>query len=260
MALVLTLAFFSGEVVSAPRELISGHEAEAYQLYLPGSQGVPPYIWSVISGELPPGMRLDGRKGILSAERLSKAGEYTFTLQLKDAANSEPVTEELKISIKPTPTILEPLRIITDSLPEISKDKEVRLFFAIRGGRPPIHCSLTGKLPEGLTLDREICLIAGSPKESGSFKIAITVQDSGTPPEKNYKDLELPVTGGGVPWWWAVLGTLAVILIIPMYLGFRESKRCPECGKLKGKYVGNNIYVCSNCGTPYANIHGKRKL
>jgi hypothetical protein len=47
------------------------------------SGGVPPYTWSVVSGELPPGLELPRRENTISGTPTT-AGTFTFTVQVTD--------------------------------------------------------------------------------------------------------------------------------------------------------------------------------
>jgi hypothetical protein len=59
----------------------------AYSQTLSASGGTPPYVWSLSSGALPPALSL-GAAGVLSGTATTP-GTYTFTLQVKDSANSD---------------------------------------------------------------------------------------------------------------------------------------------------------------------------
>lgn len=61
-----------------------GLKDEPYLAQLGSRGGVPPYVYSVTSGELPPGLALDGVAGEISG-RAAYAGEFSFTLQSRDA-------------------------------------------------------------------------------------------------------------------------------------------------------------------------------
>jgi hypothetical protein len=56
-----------------------------FHFVLHASGGVPPYFWSVASGDLPDGINLTP-EGFLSG-RPSKAGEYGFTLKVEDSGH-----------------------------------------------------------------------------------------------------------------------------------------------------------------------------
>ncbi len=73
----------------------------------------------------------------------------------------------------------------------------------VSGGTPPLEWEITPALPEGLSLDRNIGVISGTPKGgSPSTNYRITVTDSAKPPVSSPKDLllrVLPVQNQEVP-------------------------------------------------------------
>jgi hypothetical protein len=57
-----------------------------YRAELQARVGLPPYSWTLLDGELPPGLEFDGDAGdrIAIIGRPTQAGEYSFTIQLED--------------------------------------------------------------------------------------------------------------------------------------------------------------------------------
>lgn len=60
----------------------------AYSARVSARGGVAPYTYSVVSGELPPGMAVDAGTGMLSGDDLSTAGSFTFMLRATDLMGS----------------------------------------------------------------------------------------------------------------------------------------------------------------------------
>ena len=56
-------------------------------LPLAAAGGAPPYRWTIVAGDLPPGVGLDGTSGALAGTPVT-AGLYPFTLQVADAQGS----------------------------------------------------------------------------------------------------------------------------------------------------------------------------
>ena len=50
--------------------------------YLQITGGVPPYMWTIISGSLPPGLSMDGSGNITGTPTTS--GTFSFTIQIVD--------------------------------------------------------------------------------------------------------------------------------------------------------------------------------
>jgi len=67
--------------------------------------GVPPYLWSVESGDLPHGITLN-EDGLLSG-RPAKAGDYTFTLKVEDSARPVHTVIKELIAVVGAPLLLE---------------------------------------------------------------------------------------------------------------------------------------------------------
>ena len=60
--------------------------------------GVPPYVWSVVGGELPEGVTLT-RDGLLSG-RPAKPGSYALTLKVEDSGNpAHSINKELQAAV-----------------------------------------------------------------------------------------------------------------------------------------------------------------
>jgi len=58
--------------------------ASGSNIVFTASGGTAPYLWDVVSGNLPAGLVLDGQTGTVSGTPV-KPGIYTFTLQITDA-------------------------------------------------------------------------------------------------------------------------------------------------------------------------------
>ncbi|MGB9074264.1 MAG: putative Ig domain-containing protein [Terriglobales bacterium] len=65
---------------------------------LHASGGVPPYRWSVASGDLPPGIALDAAGFLVG--RASKPGDFAFTLMVTDSAQpAHSINKELRAQV-----------------------------------------------------------------------------------------------------------------------------------------------------------------
>jgi len=237
-------------ICAAQTELMGGRQGAGYRLQLPGSGGIPPYKWTVINGQLPPGLNLNERTGMLHADVLTKAGDYRFILQLTDTGATKPVVEVVRLRVSPPVSGLEPLRIITENLPAAIVGKAFSLTIAVRGGAAPITCTIAGSIPAGLSLDSKRCLISGTPKAKGSSKFMLVVQDSQQTPARVSRELGLTIVGQGVAWWWVVLATLGTVIAFSRWRQWRLKNTCPiriaanrRCGK-PIRYTGPNKFHC----------------
>src|ERR1700704_4880061 len=92
MRLIAILILFCGVLVAQAPPLTIADEAlpaidagVEFHMILHASGGVPPYVWSVASGDLPEGVTLTP-EGLLSG-RAAKPGTSTFTLKVEDSGH-----------------------------------------------------------------------------------------------------------------------------------------------------------------------------
>jgi len=83
---------------------VAGVVGERFEFGIPASGGVLPYRFFLEEGDLPPGVELDGHKGILAGEP-ELAGTWTLKVCVKDdSAATAKTTEELQVRILEGPT------------------------------------------------------------------------------------------------------------------------------------------------------------
>ena len=153
--------------------LPEGTEGVAYQAQLQAAGGAPPYVFSVLSGELPGGLALAGDGSISGAPAAS--GEFTFTVRVTDSVQ---LTHERVFTLK---VFLRPA-IITETLPD-GRVGDAYSATLSATGRGPFSWSLSaGALPQGLSLNAQTGAITGTPVQRGDFSIGITVTDGNQPP------------------------------------------------------------------------------
>ena len=144
-----------------------------------GSGGIPPYTF-VEFGALPPGTSINS-SGLLSGTP-TKAGSYPFLIFIDDTTGAS-------VSKNYTLNIGLPGLLISQQSPlpagQINVPYSTQLT-ATGGVGPPYTWSATG-LPSGLTIANTTGLIAGIPRASGPFTIAVTVSDlSGATATQSY--------------------------------------------------------------------------
>jgi hypothetical protein len=81
--------------------LPDGTEGESYNQTLAAKNGVKPYTWSFVSGNLPPSLSLN-TAGVLSGTP-SAAGTFSFTVQVSDSTTPTPqvATQSLSLVVNP---------------------------------------------------------------------------------------------------------------------------------------------------------------
>lgn len=166
----LTLNVLPSPLSITTLTLPAGSPGVPYAAQLQAAGGVTPYSWSVLAGNLPPGLALDAATGALSGTP-SAAGAFVFTAQVQDAAqNTATRTYTVRFA--------EPLVITTSSLPEATEGQPYQLVLAASGGFPPYAFSLAGgSLPPGMALAAD-GTISGTPGASGQFTFTAHALDS----------------------------------------------------------------------------------
>ncbi|MGE5644713.1 MAG: putative Ig domain-containing protein [Acidobacteriota bacterium] len=143
----------------------------AYSATLSATGGTPPYTWSIASGTLPPGLKLDASSGAFSGTP-SEAGSFTFTVQVAD---SRGVTKSLATGI----TVEQGLSITTSTLPDATLAAFYQEPLQAAGGKTPYTWSVAGgSLPGGLSLDSRSGAISGTPTVVGSFSFSVMARDA----------------------------------------------------------------------------------
>ena len=92
---------------------------QPYVLPLAVTGGTPPYLWHLVSGELPPGCRLDAHTGKISGAPTA-AGDYHFTVAVADSG-----TPRLSAQREFTIHVIEGLTLAWQEPPQIY-GKEIR--------------------------------------------------------------------------------------------------------------------------------------
>ncbi|QHJ11706.1 Intracellular serine protease [Paraglaciecola mesophila] len=92
-------------VVINTTTIVEGEVGQPYSADLTASGGSESFTWTLVSGNLPSGLELNGQSGKLAGTP-SVAGEFTFTVEAKDSTGAQ-AHQELTLSIAPAPVITE---------------------------------------------------------------------------------------------------------------------------------------------------------
>jgi hypothetical protein len=156
--------------------LPAGKVGQTYNAMLAASGGKAPYVWSTVAGVLPGGIVLNPVTGQLSGKPTT-AGSTTFTVKVTDSSTvMQSATKSLTVTIDSTPW--NKAEILTRALPAGKKD------LAYVGQVKAMSCSspnwsvISGKLPDGLSLNAKTGLISGIPLATGDFTFTVQVTDS----------------------------------------------------------------------------------
>ena len=146
----------------------------AYSTTLQASEGTTPYSWSITAGALPAGLSLTAPTGVISGTPTT-AGTVSFTVQVRDAANST-ATKALSILVA---TTAQPPLVTTTSLPAGTSGTAYSTTVQASGGTAPYSWTVSaGGLPAGLSLGASTGVISGTPTTAGSASFTVQVKDS----------------------------------------------------------------------------------
>jgi hypothetical protein len=133
--------------------------------------------WNIIAGQLPPGLSL-GVSGTAQVSGVpTQAGSFTFTLQAKDYTIPQSATMDVTIVVDTH------LAITKATLRNGGQNQVYSDSFVAANGTPPLHWSVSGNLPTGLSLNSSTGQVTGTPSNFGGFVYSVSVNDSGSPVE-----------------------------------------------------------------------------
>jgi uncharacterized protein (TIGR03437 family) len=158
---ISSLCFFANS-------LPNGDLNSFYRQSLILSGGVAPFTWSVKSGDLPTGITIDPKSGLLSGTPTA-VGPFDFAVQVIDSTGAN-ATQSFSITINPA------LAFTTASpLPGGTAGVSYSQTFAATGGSGP-YVFTTEDPPTGLLLS-PAGVLSGAPS-AGTFTVTVTVTDS----------------------------------------------------------------------------------
>jgi CSLREA domain-containing protein len=159
-------------LVLTPSTLPGARVGTAYSQPLSATGGTAPYTYSISSGALPTGIKLNG--GVLSGTPTS-GGSFNFTVMATDAsANS--ATQAYTLAVSAATISISPA-----TLPAFTVGTAVSSSFTAGGGTAPYTYSVNGgALPQGLTLNSISGLLSGTPTQAGPYSFSVSAKDSST--------------------------------------------------------------------------------
>jgi hypothetical protein len=137
--------------------------------------------WQITGGQLPPGLSFNpGQYDVASVSGTpSQLGTYTFTIQAQDL--TMPQTATVAVTI-----VVDIHLAITKSTLKVGGQNQVFLdSFAAVNGIPPLHWSISGNMPAGLSLNSTSGQLTGTPTDFGGFPYTVSVNDSASPPSSD---------------------------------------------------------------------------
>lgn len=199
-----------------------------YDARLAAEGGQPPYVWSLTSGTLPPGLQLglDGRiAGTPTAEVRSALG-----LRVEDASGAA-ASASLTLEVEP----LRPLAITLPARVGLKLRAENRLPLTASGGVPPYAFTITaGRLPEGVELlvEEGQSFFSGVPTSTVPESVTLQVTDA------RFESVEAELT---------VLATLDGSAALPRG-GERARRDASGCSAVEGDGPGGLLLLLGLLG------------
>ncbi|TXI48178.1 MAG: autotransporter domain-containing protein [Lysobacter sp.] len=142
----------------------------AYSQTLTAGGGVSPYAFTVTAGALPTGLSLSS-SGALSGTTTA-SGTFNFTVTATDA-NGQAGSRAYTVVVA-VPTIA----LTPATLPGGTAGTAYSQTLTISGGIAPYIVTQAGALPTGIAFNAATRTFSGTPTQSGSFPISVTVTDS----------------------------------------------------------------------------------
>ena len=165
-------------ITLSPSTLPNGTIGAAYSQTIVASGGAPPYVFTVTSGTLPPGLTLTPT-GLLAGTPTT-AGTFTFTVRATDANGCfGSIAYTIVISAAPVPPPGCPVITLSPPiLPPGTVGVAYTQTITGSGGTAPYTFGVTsGTLPAGLTLTAG-GVLSGTPTTAGSSTVTIRGTDA----------------------------------------------------------------------------------
>jgi hypothetical protein len=152
-------------------------QGAAYNATLQAIGGQQPYVWTISSGSLPPGLSLSPSTGQISGTPTA-SGKAKIKFTVTDSATKQ---HHRSHTFKMAVTISSPV-VTTMSLPSGNQSQPYLAGLTVSGGVAPYAWALlSGSLPDGLTLNSSTGQITGTPSGWGTSTFMVAVIDSSTP-------------------------------------------------------------------------------
>ncbi len=165
-----TLSVPAPTIVITPATLPNTTAGLAYSQAISASGGAAPYTFTVTAGALPTGLSL-GSGGALSGSTTA-SGTFNFTVTATDV-NGQNVSQAYTVVVAVPTVTLTPA-----TLPGGTAGTAYTQVLTISGGIAPYTVTQTGALPAGITFNTGTRTFSGTPTQSGTFNISVTVTDS----------------------------------------------------------------------------------
>ncbi len=160
----------SGTLAITTTNLPSAPLGQPYNAAVVVSGGVLPYSFSIIGGNLPPGISLQANGGLSGTP--SAAGTYTFIVRVTDNFGSA-TQQSLSILVSTGGVVITNTALPNGQLGQFYTTQ----LNATNGQAPYAWAVISGSLPNGMTLTSN-GVLSGVPATGGGFEVTIRAVDS----------------------------------------------------------------------------------
>jgi hypothetical protein len=174
----ILLRIYSRLHLAGPGRLVDAVQNKAYSERLSAFGGKPPYRFTLANGSaLPPGLQLAEDGNVTGTS--GPAGSATFTVEVTDN-DSPPQVSTRQVLLKTVSEGGFNLVILTQGLPDGRVGSAYSYTLRGYGGTPPLTWKVTSgaSLPPGVLLDGDAGVLYGTPSQSGTYPVYLTVTDS----------------------------------------------------------------------------------
>lgn len=168
-------------LVINPAPLAAAHTNAPYSQSITGQGSSAIASWTIISGQLPPGLALGNAQTNANVAIISgtptQVGSFSFTIQATDYTLPQTATLSTTIVVDSN------LTITKATLKDGEQTQSYLDTFTAVNGTAPLKWSVNGPLPPGLTLNTSTGQVSGKPTQWGGYPYTVTVSDSNTTPQ-----------------------------------------------------------------------------
>ena len=160
-------------VITTETVLPQAETGTPYSVKLTADGGIAPYIWALVSGSLPAGLKLRPN-GTISGTPSAAAGSYGFSVQVSDSETSPVTTTQgFSLVIPPPITYVEPTQVSGNE----GSTWEIPL--TATGGTGSYTWSIvSGSLPAGLTFYPSGAITGTMDGLPGTYTLTFNITDS----------------------------------------------------------------------------------